>query len=87
MNDGAMYQASRDQRRPDVTGVTATSMVLVEPTKSMIRWHKLVVNFCTRMIAMSITQRSHLSYVGSDFLDGVFKGTDLSLIVAFSNIS
>ena len=82
-----MYQASRDQRRSDVTGVTASSMVLVEPTKSMIRWHKLVVNFCTRMIAMSITQRSHLSYIDLDFLDGVLKGTDLSLIVAFLHIS
>ena len=39
------------------------------------------------MIAMSITQQCHLSYVGSDFLDGVFKGTDLSLIVAFLHIS
>ncbi len=35
------------------------------------------------MMVMSITQRSYLSYVGSDFFDGVFEGTGLSLIVGF----
>ncbi len=49
MKNGSTYQATRDRRRPDVTAVTVAFIVLVEPTKSMMRWHNLVVNFFEMM--------------------------------------